>query len=281
MTLWLTHIQEVRTQIKNWQREGQKIGLVPTMGDLHEGHLSLVDAAQQHCDKVIATIFVNPTQFGPGEDFDRYTRQEQQDFDQLSQRKVDLLWTPVAAEIYPPDFQTKITLSQVTQGYCGAKRPGHFDGVAGIVSKFFNIITPDMAFFGEKDFQQLALIKQMCKDLNFDIEIGSVPTCREQDGLAMSSRNRYLSDTQRQIAPHLHATLTELAQEIAYNRSPVPHLLRDKQQKLLDAGFDQIDYLAYCDSHSLAPLSHYQENSRLLAAAFLGKTRLIDNIAVT
>lgn len=281
MTLWLTHIQEVRTQIKNWQREGQKIGLVPTMGDLHEGHLSLVDAAQQHCDKVIATIFVNPTQFGPGEDFDRYTRQEQQDFDQLSQRKVDLLWTPLAAEIYPPDFQTKITLSQVTQGYCGAKRPGHFDGVAGIVSKFFNIITPDMAFFGEKDFQQLALIKQMCKDLNFDIEIGSVPTCREKDGLAMSSRNRYLSDAQRQIAPHLHATLTELAQEIAYNRSPVPHLLRDKQQKLLDAGFDQIDYLAYCDSHSLAPLSHYQENSRLLAAAFLGKTRLIDNIAVT
>lgn len=281
MTLWLTHIQEVRTQVKNWQREGQKIGLVPTMGDLHEGHLSLVDAAQQHCDKVIATIFVNPTQFGPGEDFDRYTRQEQQDFDQLSQRKVDLLWTPVAAEIYPPDFQTKITLSQVTQGYCGAKRPGHFDGVAGIVSKFFNIITPDTAFFGEKDFQQLALIKQMCKDLNFDIEIGSVPTCREKDGLAMSSRNRYLSDTQRQIAPHLHATLTELAQEIAYNRSPVPHLLRDKQQKLLDAGFDQIDYLAYCDSHSLTPLSHYQENSRLLAAAFLGKTRLIDNIAVT
>lgn len=281
MTLWLTHIQEVRTQVKNWQREGQKIGLVPTMGDLHEGHLSLVDAAQQHCDKVIATIFVNPTQFGPGEDFDRYTRQEQQDFDQLSQRKVDLLWTPVAAEIYPPDFQTKITLSQVTQGYCGAKRPGHFDGVAGIVSKFFNIITPDTAFFGEKDFQQLALIKQMCKDLNFDIEIGSVPTCREKDGLAMSSRNRYLSDTQRQIAPHLHATLTELAQEIAYNRSPVPHLLRDKRQKLLDAGFDQIDYLAYCDSHSLAPLSHYQENSRLLAAAFLGKTRLIDNIAVT
>ena len=281
MTLWLTHIQEVRTQIKNWQREGQKIGLVPTMGDLHEGHLSLVDAAQQHCDKVIATIFVNPTQFGPGEDFDRYTRQEQQDFDQLSQRKVDLLWTPVAAEIYPPDFQTKITLSQVTQDYCGAKRPGHFDGVAGIVSKFFNIITPDMAFFGEKDFQQLALIKQMCRDLNFDIEINSVPTCREKDGLAMSSRNRYLSDAQRQIAPHLHATLTELAQEIAYNRSPVPHLLRDKQQKLLDAGFDQIDYLAYCDSHSLAPLSHYQENSRLLAAAFLGKTRLIDNIAVT
>ena len=281
MTLWLTHIQEVRTQVKNWQREGQKIGLVPTMGDLHEGHLSLVDAAQQHCDKVIATIFVNPTQFGPGEDFDRYTRQEQQDFDQLSQRKVDLLWTPVAAEIYPPDFQTKITLSQVTQGYCGAKRPGHFDGVAGIVSKFFNIITPDMAFFGEKDFQQLALIKQMCKDLNFDIEIGSVPTCREKDGLAMSSRNRYLSDAQRQIAPHLYATLTELAQEIAYNRSPVPHLLRDKQQNLLDAGFDQIDYLAYCDSHSLAPLSHYQENSRLLAAAFLGKTRLIDNIAVT
>lgn len=281
MTLWLTHIQEVRTQVKNWQREGQKIGLVPTMGDLHEGHLSLVDAAQQHCDKVIATIFVNPTQFGPGEDFDRYTRQEQQDFDQLSQRKVDLLWTPVAAEIYPPDFQTKITLSQVTQGYCGAKRPGHFDGVAGIVSKFFNIITPDMAFFGEKDFQQLALIKQMCKDLNFDIEIGSVPTCREKDGLAMSSRNRYLSDAQRQIAPHLHAALTELAQEIAYNRSPVPHLLRDKQEKLLNAGFDQIDYLAYCDSHSLAPLSHYQENSHLLAAAFLGKTRLIDNIAVT
>lgn len=280
MTLWLTQIQEVRTQIKQWQQAGHKIGLVPTMGDLHEGHLSLMDAAQKQCDKVVATIFVNPTQFGPGEDFDRYTRQEQQDFNQLAQRHVDLLWTPAANDIYPADFQTKITLSRVTQGYCGAKRPGHFDGVAGILSKFFNIITPDMAFFGEKDFQQLALIKQLCRDLNFDIEIGSVPTCRETDGLAMSSRNRYLSDQDRKIAPQLYAHLSDLAQEITYNRSPVPHLLRDKQQKLLDAGFDQIDYLAYCDSHSLAPLSHYQENSRLLAAAFLGKTRLIDNIAV-
>lgn len=264
---------------------GSSIGLVPTMGALHEGHLTLVRRAREVCDHVVASIFVNPTQFGPNEDLDAYPRQLEADAAMLEAEGCALLWAPDVAAMYPQGFATNISVTGVSDGLCGASRPGHFDGVATVVCKLFHQVLPDMAFFGEKDFQQLAVIRAMARDLDLTQphvhSIIGVPTVREADGLAMSSRNRYLSDTDRAAAATLpHAMKAAIARiEAGEMAAPV---LAAFESALLSAGFASVDYAVLADSASLAPLAALGGSSaRLIVAARIGGTRLIDNMAVT
>jgi pantoate--beta-alanine ligase len=270
---------ELRPTIATWRRENLSIGFVPTMGALHEGHLTLVREARAKCDRVVVSIFVNPTQFGPNEDFNRYPRQEEQDSTLLQQAGCDLVFLPDVAEIYPDGYATSIHVSGLTENLCGAFRPGHFDGVATIVAKLFNLVMPDRAFFGEKDYQQLQVIKRLTQDLNLPIEITGVPTVREPDGLALSSRNAYLTETERKIAPMIFQTLTALAKTLKSGEPAAP-LLEKAKQDLRQSGFSKLDYLELVDAENLQPLNAANRPARLLVAAFLGKTRLIDNVAV-
>ncbi len=262
-----------------WREAGEKIALVPTMGALHAGHLALVEAAKAEVGRVIVSIFVNPLQFGPTEDLDRYPRQEADDAELLQHHGCDLLWLPTADQLYPPGFSTTVSVAGVSERWDGASRPGHFTGVATVVAKLFTAVRPDIAFFGEKDFQQLAVIRRMEADLGLGVAIRSVPTVRDADGLALSSRNAYLSSHERQSALALPQAL-EQAREAILGGEPVEPALDDAKRKLVNAGFNRIDYVALVDSTTLEPLDSPSGEMRLIAAAVIGTTRLIDNIRV-
>jgi pantoate--beta-alanine ligase len=269
----------LRARVRDWRATGQTVGLVPTMGALHDGHLALVRAAQARCDRVIATIFVNPAQFGPTEDFDAYPRTEEADAAKLRSRRTDLLFAPGVGEIYPAGFATTVHVAGVSEGLCGGHRPGHFDGVATVVSKLLLQALPDIAFFGEKDYQQLQVIKRVAADLDIPVEIVGVPTVREADGLALSSRNVYLDARQRRIAPALYREMVVLGAAIARGESAAT-AIAGARRRLVDAGFDRVEYLELRDAASLAPVADARGSARMLAAAWLGRTRLIDNISV-
>jgi pantoate--beta-alanine ligase len=262
-----------------WREAGQTIALVPTMGALHAGHMALIEAAKNEADHVVASIFVNPLQFGPTEDLDRYPRQEAEDAALLEHHGCDLLWMPTASQLYPPGFATTVSVSGVSERWDGAARPGHFAGVATVVAKLFTAARPDLAFFGEKDFQQLAVIRRMAADLGLGVAIRGVPTVRDADGLALSSRNAYLTTDERARALMLPQSL-EQAREAILGGKPVEVALDNAKRKLSSAGFGRIDYFALVDSATLEPLDAPSGEMRLIAAATIGTTRLIDNISV-
>lgn len=267
----------LRQKVQRHQASGQRIGFVPTMGALHEGHLSLVKAAQQTCPVVVVSIFVNPLQFGPSEDFSRYPRTLEADIALLKTVGVDYIYTPTPDSMYPAGFSTNVQVHGVSDGLCGAARPGHFDGVATVVAKLLSQVGATDAYFGEKDYQQLCIIRRMVTDLCLSVFIHPVPTHREADGLAMSSRNRYLSEAERAQAAQLFATLSWAAAEIKQGAS-VPAILDISMQRLKEAGFSAIDYFELRQEETLTPLAVYASPARLLAAARLGQTRLIDNL---
>ena len=276
-------LEMLRKSLTALRADGQTVALVPTMGALHEGHLTLVRRAKAQADHVVVSIFVNPRQFGAGEDLDAYPRQLERDAQLLEDEGVSLVWAPAPQEVYPVGYATNISVAGVSEGLCGADRPGHFDGVATVVCKLFNQVTPDMAFFGEKDWQQLAVIRRMARDLDLNWPhvdaIYGVPIVREKDGLAMSSRNAYLSPEQRQEAAALpramKAAIIKLSKDGAADR-----LLEDMRQDLLASGFDSVDYAELRDADSLAPLASDNGNARLFVAARIGGTRLIDNMEI-
>jgi len=261
------------------EMRGGKLALVPTMGALHAGHMALVDEAKKRSDKVVATIFVNPAQFNDKDDLARYPRQEADDARQLADAGCDLLWMPAVDDIYPQLFATTVYVSGVSERWEGEARPGHFDGVATVVAKLLLSVRPDMAFFGEKDFQQLAVIRRMVADLSIPVEIAGVPTVRDADGLALSSRNALLSPDERRRAVALPDAL-HAARNVICNGSEIADALRHAKQSLVDAGFLQIDYLALVDAATLEPLDAPRGEMRLIAAATIGSTRLIDNLAL-
>jgi len=255
------------------------LALVPTMGALHAGHMALVEEAKRRADKIAATIFVNPAQFGPNEDFTRYPRREAEDARMLEQAGCDLLWMPSAGDIYPQGFSTSVHVSGLSDRWEGESRPGHFDGVATVVAKLLIAVRPDIALFGEKDFQQLAVIRRLVADLNIPAEIAAVPTVREEDGLALSSRNFYLSEDERRRAAALPQAL-QYARGAILGGTPVRLALDTGRKSLVEAGFSRIDYFALIDADTLEPLENPAGEMRLIAAAAIGPTRLIDNLAV-
>jgi len=258
---------------------GGSLALVPTMGALHAGHLALIAAAKKRADKVAASIFVNPTQFGEGEDFSRYPRRETEDVRLLEESGCDLLWAPSVSDVYPDGFATNVSVAGVSERWEGEARPGHFDGVASVVAKLLLSVRPDVALFGEKDFQQLAVIRRMVTDLNIPAEIVGVPTVREPDGLALSSRNAYLSPDERKRAVALPNALKDARDAIAAGK-PVGAALRQAKQALVDVGFLKVDYFALVDASTLEPIDAPAGQMRLIAAAVIGNTRLIDNLAI-
>ena len=256
-----------------------KVALVPTMGALHAGHMALIAEARKRADKVVASIFVNPAQFAQGEDFGRYPRQEEQDARMLEGAGCDFLWAPSVGDIYPDGFSTKVSVSGVSQRWEGEARPGHFDGVATVVAKLLLSVRPDVALFGEKDFQQLAVIRRMASDLNLPVEIVGIPTVREADGLALSSRNAYLLPDERQQALALPRAL-EAARAAILSGTAVVEVLHEAHAALRNGGFSRIDYFALVDALSLEPLDEPGGDMRLIAAAVIGTTRLIDNLSI-
>lgn len=277
----LALLREAIASLRNAGNGGgpKRIAMVPTMGALHEGHLALIDEARSRADHVVASIFVNPKQFGAHEDLDSYPRREASDAQLLAARGCDLLWSPGVEEVYPEGFSTNISVSGVSEGLCGGARPGHFDGVATVVAKLFNQVRPDIAVFGEKDYQQLAVIRRMARDLDFGIDIIGVPTQRDTNGLALSSRNAYLTDEERQAAHALPRALGQAAARIAKG-GDVAKILANAKAALAAAGFDPIDYVELRDASTLEPVTSAKRPARLLAAAKIGRTRLIDNIEV-
>jgi pantoate--beta-alanine ligase len=258
---------------------GGTIAFVPTMGALHAGHMALVAEARRRADHVVASIFVNPTQFGPNEDLAAYPRREAADAAMLDTEGCALLWAPDAATMYPDGLEADVHLSGLSEILDGAARPGHFDGVATIVARLFRQVRPDIALFGEKDYQQLAIIRRLVRDLDLPVEIVAVPTQRDVDGLALSSRNAYLSDEERLAARLLPRALGEAAQAIA-GGAPIEEALERARSRLAEAGFDPIDYVELRDAETLAPVAALDRPARLLAAARIGRTRLIDNLPV-
>jgi pantoate--beta-alanine ligase len=278
----LTVVRDVgslRRRVKAWRAANRSIALVPTMGALHAGHLALVERAKVLADEVVVSIFVNPAQFGPDEDLAAYPRREAEDWALLAAADVDLLYMPDAAVMYPDQFQTEVHVTQVSQGLCGAHRPGHFDGVATIVAKLLLQALPDFAVFGEKDFQQLVVIQRLVADLDIPVDIVGLPTVREANGLALSSRNVYLSDSERTIAPVLYREISAVATDIA-SGSDIVARCAEAAEALLKAGFDAVEYIEARDAATLTPLVTHGVSARVLAAVTLGKARLIDNVAV-
>jgi pantoate--beta-alanine ligase len=270
---------QLQSALRTARQTGQTIGFVPTMGNLHEGHLALVRSARERCDVVVVSIFVNPLQFGAGEDLASYPRTLAADKEKLFGEGTQILYTPDVTEIYPEgmNVHTQVTVPMLSETLCGSSRPGHFDGVTTVVAKLLNIVHPDVAVFGEKDFQQLSIIRKMVADLCMPVTIVGVATARDQDGLALSSRNGYLSRDQRRIAPTLHQTLSSCREAIACGFDNFLELESHARMKLLQAGFEP-DYFAVRDAATLLAVTEETEEIAILAAARLGKTRLIDNV---
>jgi pantoate--beta-alanine ligase len=273
-------IETLRQAVADLRAGGGTIAFVPTMGALHAGHLALVTEGKRRADHVIASIFVNPKQFGANEDLSTYPRREAADAWMLEEGDCALLWAPDADVMYPQGFATNISVAGISRDLDGAARPGHFDGVATVVAKLFNQVRPDIALFGEKDYQQLAIIRRMVRDLDLPIDIVGVPTQRDADGLALSSRNLYLSDEERRAARALPRALGEAASAVIEGTS-VEEALEAARDKLTRAGFDPIDYVELRDAETLEPVVLLDRPARLLAAAKIGRTRLIDNLPVT
>ncbi|MBT3047404.1 MAG: pantoate--beta-alanine ligase [Candidatus Thiodiazotropha sp.] len=275
----IADVASLRQRVSGWHRAGERIGLVPTMGNLHEGHLALVEAARKRCDRCVVSIFVNPMQFGAGEDFASYPRTLDADQRKLEAAATDLLFTPTAATVYPQgdQAQTRVEVPGISDILCGASRPGHFAGVATIVCKLFNYVQPDLALFGEKDYQQLMVIRRMVDDLAIPIEIIGLPTVREADGLAKSSRNGYLSAAERRQAPKLYETLRATARALKSGERDYALLEAKGLEMLRSAGFTP-DYYAIRRAEDLQPPDPDARDLVILAAAFMGTTRLIDNL---
>ncbi|MGA0600386.1 pantoate--beta-alanine ligase [Caulobacter sp. KR2-114] len=272
---------DLRARVAAWRAAGERVALVPTMGALHEGHLSLVGIGRQRADRVVATLFVNPTQFSPAEDFEAYPRDEGRDAGLLAAAGCDLLYAPSAEEMYPPGFATSVAVAHVSEGMEGAARPHHFGGVATVVTKLLTQAAPDVAVFGEKDYQQLQVIRRLARDLDLPVEIVGGPTVRAEDGLALSSRNAYLTPEQRAIAPALNRALRACAQAVARG-SAVDVAEAAAIDSVLEAGFDSVDYLEVRSAEYLERLGPGPIDSpaRILTAARLGRTRLLDNVAI-
>jgi pantoate--beta-alanine ligase len=275
-------IEALREQVRAWRLDGERVGLVPTMGSLHDGHLSLLTAARLHAERIIASVFVNPLQFGPGEDFERYPRAPEEDQQLLEKAGCDMLFLPEVREIYPDGGRsaTRITVEPLSGILCGRFRPGHFDGVATVVAKLFGIVQPDVAVFGEKDYQQLAVIRRMTADLDIPVQVFGAATVRAPDGLAMSSRNRYLSHAERAVAPRIYATLRAVAERIERGERDYAQLSSWGAAQLQAAGM-ATDYFEVRDAASLAEPAPATRELVILTAARLGKARLIDNLRVT
>ncbi|WP_425091755.1 pantoate--beta-alanine ligase [Tropicimonas sp. S265A] len=280
MTEVIRDVATLRMLQGTWRRAGESIGLVPTMGALHAGHMALVQAAREECAHVIATVFVNPTQFSPSEDLDAYPDVFDADLQLLRDNRVDVCFAPTRDIMYPDGFATTVRVSGLTDHLCGATRPGHFDGVTQVVAKLLNLGAADRAYFGQKDWQQLAVVRQMARDLNFPTEIVGVPTVRAADGLALSSRNVYLTEAEREIAPVLNRTLRNAAAQIARGHGAAG-VCEASARALIEAGFSSVDYLECRDAQTLAAQERPNPGTaRVFAAAKLGKARLIDNVAV-
>lgn len=273
-------IIDLRRSVNLWRKAGENIAFVPTMGNLHAGHLKLVEEAKKSADRVVASIFVNPTQFGEGEDFEAYPRTEEDDKQKLEAAGVDLLFLPTVSEMYGKDSKTVVNVKNLSACYCGASRPGHFDGVATVVCKLFNMVQPDVAFFGQKDYQQLAIIRTMVSDLNIPIEIKPVETVRESSGLAMSSRNGYLKPEELQVAPKLYHALNAALDDILSGEKSYDAVEKEAVAYLQDVGFVP-DYFKVCRMADLLTADKQDIDLVLLAAAKLGRTRLIDNICIS
>lgn len=274
-------VRELREQIRLARQQGKRIGFVPTMGNLHEGHMSLIDAASEQCDFVVASIFVNPLQFNNPDDLSLYPRTFAADQQHLQDRDCNLLFFPSVDEVYPAgqDLQAIVSVPDVSDGLCGASRPGHFDGVSTVVTKLFNMAQPDAAFFGEKDYQQLAVIKKMVTDLCMPIEIVPVATKREEDGLAMSSRNGYLTAQERENAVVISQVLLQVIESLRSGNKDFEQLCQQAKSQLSAQGYEP-DYVQICQAQSLKPASKADTSLVVLGAAFLGKARLIDNFTV-
>ena len=272
-------VADLRREVAAWRARREAVGLVPTMGAIHAGHLALVHVARAENERVVASLFVNPKQFGPSEDFSSYPRDEAADFAAFEKAGVDLVFTPAVDEVYPSGFATSVRVGGISEGLDGAFRPGHFEGVATVVCKLLLQCLPDAAYFGEKDYQQLLVVRQMARDLDIPVRIAGVPTLREADGLARSSRNVYLSSEERRTAPLLNRVLRDVATEIASRPDGVGASLVRGLAALRAGGF-AVDYLELRDAANLAPMDRLAAPARLLVAARLGRTRLIDNIPV-
>jgi pantoate--beta-alanine ligase len=274
-------VADLRRAVAEHRAAGHTVGLIPTMGALHAGHVSLVQGALDHGDVPVASIFVNPTQFGPNEDFAAYPRDEAADFAKLEAAGCRFAFAPDVGEMYPGPQLTTVTVGgSITEGLCGPFRPGHFQGVATVVAKLLMMAMPDRGYFGEKDYQQLQVLKRMARDLNMPVEIVGMPTVREPDGLALSSRNRYLSPDERKTARALYRELGSVADAVRDGAVPCAKVADQAARALLAAGFDKVEYLTVVDAESLAPLERVTGPARVAAAARLGRTRLIDNVAV-
>jgi len=277
----VTTVATVRERVRTWRKDGQRIAFVPTMGNLHAGHISLIEAARRHGNRFISSIFVNPMQFGPNEDFAHYPRTPHNDERMLAEAGCDLMFMPDVAEVYPNGLEhgTRVEVPGLSTILCGAYRPGHFEGVSTVVAKLFNIVAPDVAVFGEKDFQQLTVIRRMVADLCIPVEIVGAPTVREDDGLAMSSRNQYLTQDERKLAPQLFQALTRAAQRVQKGENDFAAIEQAEFQAIAAAGFKP-DYFSILNAADLSPARADSRHLVVLLAARLGKARLIDNVQV-
>ncbi|WPZ14340.1 pantoate--beta-alanine ligase [Nitratireductor rhodophyticola] len=275
----LRTVAELRERVRTWRCAGERVAVVPTMGALHEGHLSLVEAAKARAERVIVTLFVNPKQFNNASDLATYPRTEADDAAKLAPLAVDVLFAPAVEEMYGSGFSTTVSVTGVSDGLCGAHRPGHFDGVATVVSKLLLQSEADIACFGEKDFQQLLVVRRLAADLNIPVEIVGCPTVREADRLALSSRNVRLTPEERRVAPAIARILFDSAERLAAGTEAGP-VLEQARRELETAGFDRVEYFELRDAETLAPVAKVGSAARLLAAAWLGNTRLIDNVPV-
>jgi pantoate--beta-alanine ligase len=276
----IEEIARARERVRAARAAGLRIGLVPTMGALHEGHLSLIRVARRKCPFVVVTIFVNPRQFGPAEDLAGYPRRLDADLEACRREGADLVFTPAAEAIYPAGFATTVHVVGATESLCGRHRPGHFDGVTTVVAKLFRILPADEAFFGEKDYQQLVVVRRMARDLDIPIEITGCPTVREADGLAMSSRNAYLTSDERRQATTLSAALFEVRERASAGERCVDSLVRGMRERISVGGPFRIDYVEIVDAETLRPLSELDRAARACVAVRLGDCRLIDNVAL-